>query len=113
MKKKGFSGDGGARGVDGWACRRQTHLLEEARVKIVSHMPPRAGAWISAPDQRLVRVSACSCFPTKLSSKGRSKGVALVGVLFGRNGGRRKISPVKFVSGKILQRWFGFVKTLA
>ena len=44
VKKKGFSGDGGARGVDGWACRRQTHLLEEARVKIVSHAPPRAGA---------------------------------------------------------------------
>ena len=33
LKKKGFFGDGGARGVDGWACRRQTRLLEEAHVK--------------------------------------------------------------------------------
>ena len=39
MKKKGFSSYSGARGVDGWACRRQTHLLEEARVKTVSHAP--------------------------------------------------------------------------
>ena len=37
MKKKIFFGDDGVRGVDGWACRRQTHLLEEARVKTVSH----------------------------------------------------------------------------
>ena len=39
VKKKGFSDEGGAHGVDGWACRRQTHLLEEARVKTVSHAP--------------------------------------------------------------------------
>ena len=37
MKKKGFFDDDEVRGVDGWACRRQTHLLEEARVKTVSH----------------------------------------------------------------------------
>ena len=37
MKKKGFSSDVGTRGVDGWACRQQTHLLEEARVQTVSH----------------------------------------------------------------------------
>ena len=37
--KKGFSSEGGARGVDGWVCQRQTHLLEEARVKTVSHAP--------------------------------------------------------------------------
>ena len=37
--KKGFSGEGGARGVDGWVCQRQTHLLEEVRVKTVSHAP--------------------------------------------------------------------------
>ena len=41
LKKKGFSNDGGARGVDGWACRRQTHLLEEAHVKTVLHAPAR------------------------------------------------------------------------
>ena len=33
LKNKGFSGDGEARGVDGRAFQRQTHLLEEARVK--------------------------------------------------------------------------------
>ena len=49
MKKKSFTGDGGAHGMDGWACRRQTHLLEEAHVKTVSHAPP-------APDRRSVRV---------------------------------------------------------
>ena len=38
LKKKGFSGDDEARGVDGWACRRQTHLLEEACVKTASHV---------------------------------------------------------------------------
>ena len=41
MKKKGFSDDGRAHEVDGWACRRQTHLLEEARVKTVSQVPTR------------------------------------------------------------------------
>ena len=44
LKKKGFSGDGEARGVDGRACRRQTHLLEEARVKTVPHASSHAGA---------------------------------------------------------------------
>ena len=41
LKKKGFSGDGRARGVDGWASRRQTHLLEEAHVKTMLHVPAR------------------------------------------------------------------------
>ena len=36
MKKNGFSGEGGARGVDGWACRRQTHMVKEVRVQIMS-----------------------------------------------------------------------------
>ena len=39
MKKKGFSDEGGERGVDGWVCQRQTHMLEEARVQTVSHAP--------------------------------------------------------------------------
>ena len=41
MKKKDFFDDGEARGVDGRACRQQTHLLEEARVKTVPHVPSR------------------------------------------------------------------------
>ena len=51
MKNKGFSGDVGARGVDGWACRQQTHLPEEARVQTVSHLltrefqRPEIGGW--------------------------------------------------------------------
>ena len=49
----------------------------------------------------------CSCFPVRLPLEGRSEGVALVGVLFGRNGGHRKISLAKVASGKVLRRWFG------
>ena len=51
-------------------------------------------------------------FPARLPSEGRSEGGASVGVLFGRNGGRRKISPVKVVGGKVFRRWFGFCKAL-
>ena len=43
-EKKGFSDDDEARGVDGWSCQRQMHLLEEARVKTMSHAPPCASA---------------------------------------------------------------------
>ena len=50
LEKKGLSDDGGACGVDGWACQRQMHLLEEARVKTVLHAPPRAGSEIGACD---------------------------------------------------------------
>ena len=57
-------------------------------------------------------IGACGCvgryFPARFPSKGRSEGEAPVGVLLGRNGGRRKISLVKFASGKVLRRWFGF-----
>ena len=42
VKKKGFFSDGEACGVDGWACRRQMHLLEEVPVKTMSNAPPRA-----------------------------------------------------------------------
>ena len=52
-------------------------------------------------------------FPTRLPPEGRSEGGALVGVLFGWNGGRRKISPIKVVGGKVFRRWSGFVKTVA
>ena len=79
-----------------------------ARVKTVSHAPLRANARISGPNRRSKRVSKCSCFPARLPPEGRSKGVAPVGVLFGRNGGSRKISPVKVANGKVLRRWFGF-----
>ena len=47
------------------------------------------------------------CFSTRLLSKGRSEGGTSVGVLFGRNGGRRKISLVKVASSKVFRRWFG------
>ena len=58
LKREGFSGDDEARGVDGRACRRQTHLPEEARVKTVLHKPSRAGAWTG--DQRVwARVGVC------------------------------------------------------
>ena len=61
-KKKGFSEDGGARGVDGWACRRQTHLLEEASVQTVSHAPPRTGWCAFQPEWKLSENLACkSC----------------------------------------------------
>ena len=39
-------------------------------------------------------------FPTRLPPEGRSEGGSPVGVLFGRNGGRRKISPVKVAGSK-------------
>ena len=41
-------------------------------------------------------------FPVRLPPEGRSDGGAPVGVLFGRNGGCRKISPVKVAGGKVL-----------
>ena len=47
-------------------------------------------------------------FPTRLPLKGRSEGGAPVGVLFDRNGGRQKISPVKVAVGKVFRSWFGF-----
>ena len=40
--------------------------------------------------------------------EGRSEGGALVGVLFGRNGGHWNILPVKVAGGKVLRRLFGF-----
>ena len=46
LKKKGFSDDGEVCGVDGRACRRQTHLLEEARVKTIPHAPSRVASEI-------------------------------------------------------------------
>ena len=51
-------------------------------------------------------------FPARISPEGRSEGDALVGVLFSRKGGRRKISPVKVAGGKVLRRWFGFREAL-
>ena len=50
----------------------------------------------------------CKCFPARHPPEGRSEGVALVGVIFGQNEGRRKNSPVKVVGDKVLHRWFGF-----
>ena len=47
-------------------------------------------------------------FSARLPPEGRSEGGASIGVLFDRNGGRRKISPVKFAGSKVFQRWFGF-----
>ena len=47
-------------------------------------------------------------FPTRLPPEGRSEGGTPVGVLFDYNGGRRKISLVKVVGGKVFRRWFGF-----
>ena len=47
-------------------------------------------------------------FLARLPSEGRSGGGAPVGVLFGRNGSRRKISLMKVVGGKVFRRWFGF-----
>ena len=51
-------------------------------------------------------------FSDEASTGGRSEGGAPVGVLFGRNGGCRKISLVKVAGGKVLRRWFGFRKAL-
>ena len=42
-------------------------------------------------------------FSARLPSEVRSEGGALVGVLFGRNGGRRKISSVKVADGKVFR----------
>ena len=39
----------------------------------------------------------------EVPSEGKSEGGALVGVLFGRNGGRRKISSVKVADGKVFR----------
>ena len=47
-------------------------------------------------------------FLTRLSPEGRSEGGAPIGVLFGHNGGRRKISSVKVSGEKVFRRWFGF-----
>ena len=102
MKKKGFSGDGGARGVDGWACWRQTHLLKEVCVQTVSHALAREFQR-RTKDRRMGRY-----FPARVPSEGRSEGGAPDGVLFGRNGGRQKISPVKVAGSKVFRRWFGF-----
>ena len=43
-------------------------------------------------------------FSVRLPPNGRLEGGALVGVLFGRNGGRRKISPVKVSGSKVFRR---------
>ena len=57
-------------------------------------------------------IKVCGCvgryFPARLPSEGRSEGGTHVGVLFGRNGVRRKISLIKVVDGKVFRRWFGF-----
>ena len=61
-------------------------------------------------------IGVCECvwsyFQARLPPEGRSEGGAPVGVLFSRNGGRRKISPVKVVGDKVLRRWFGFREAL-
>ena len=79
------------------------HLLEEARVQTVSHS---VGS----------EIGACGCvgryFSARLPLEGRSEGGAPIGVLFGRNGGGRKISLVKVASGKVFRRWFGFCEAL-
>ena len=49
-------------------------------------------------------------FSTRLPSEGRSEGGAPIGVLFDRNGGRRKILSIKVACDKMFRRWFGFVK---
>ena len=51
-------------------------------------------------------------FPVRLPLEGRSEGGAPVDVFFSRNGGRRKISPVKVVGNKVFRRWFGFYEAL-
>ena len=47
-------------------------------------------------------------FPTRLPPEGKLEGGALVGVLFGRNEGRRKILQEKVVGSKVFRQWFGF-----
>ena len=59
LKKKGFSGDGGARGVDGRACRQQTHLMEEARVKTVLHASAREFKRRTGDRRVWARVGTC------------------------------------------------------
>ena len=86
--------------MDGRACRRQTHLLEEARVKIVPHVPSRAGPEIGG--YRRVWARVCY-FPARISPEGRSEGDAPVGVFLGRKGGRREILPVKVAGGKVFR----------
>ena len=50
-------------------------------------------------------IGACGCmgryFPTRLPPEGRSKRGAPVGVLVSQNGGRRKVSLEKVVSGRV------------
>ena len=82
--------------MDGWACRRQTHLLEEARVQTVSHEL----CWhvnFSARPEIGVCGSMGRYFLVRLPSEGRSEGGAPIGVLFGWNG-VGKISPAAMCS---------------
>ena len=55
-------------------------------------------------------IGACGCvgryFLARLPPEVRSEGDALVGVLFGRNGGHQKISPKKVAGNKVFRRWF-------
>ena len=44
-------------------------------------------------------------FPTRLPPDGRSEGGTPVGVLFGWNGSRQKILPVKVADSKVFRRW--------
>ena len=88
MKKKGFSDEGRERGVDGWVCQRQTHMLEEARVQTVSHAPAIDMNFSAGPE-----IDACGrvgrYFLARLPPEGRSEGGTPIGVLFVQNGSRR------------------------
>ena len=81
----------------GGACQNSlTHATTRRRVNLSSRL----------------EIGVCGLmgryFPTMLPLEGRSEGGAPVDVFFSRNGGRRKISPVKVVGDKVFRRWFGF-----
>ena len=73
----------------GGTCKKQCHTRRHALAR---------GFLRRIGDRRV-----CSCFPARLPLEGRSEGVTSVGVLFDRNGGRRKISSVKVAGGKVLR----------
>ena len=54
-------------------------------------------------------IGACGCvgrcFRTRLPLEGRSERGVPVGVLVGRNGGRRTISSEKVARGRVFRRW--------
>ena len=105
MKKKGFSGDSERmEWMDGLVNDKRT--CQRRRVSKQCHTRRHAPTLEFQHRTRDRHVGRY--FPARLPSKGRSEGGAPIGVLFNRNGGRRKISPVKVVDDKVFRRWFGF-----